>query len=181
MTKLNFTPEQRLIIALLCDLHREPSKREFRPEGIKLIMEAIYGGHDWAIDWEMGGIFPDRIDSDAQVSFVTDVLDMWEFIELAWSRMGADDRKKVTDAVPYLTKPEFIGFDGNNETDYMSIARMIVEVMNRFSTFKGRSLNSHSPKVDRYRQMLTRWSDIRATLHKGDMSADQMIELLSRE
>ncbi|MHC2489138.1 uncharacterized protein YfbU (UPF0304 family) [Sinorhizobium meliloti] len=181
MARLNFTAEQRLMIALLCDLHKKPDEREFRPENIKLIMEAICGGHDWAIDWEMGAMFPESVDRDEDVRFVTDVLDMWEFIELRWSRLGEEDKQRVRDGVPYLTDPQFIGFDGNNEAEYLSIARMLVESMNRFSSFRGRSLNSHGPKVDRYRQMLTRWPDIRGTLHRGELTVEQMIELLSRD
>lgn len=181
MPKLNFTPEQRFIIALLCDLHRKPEQREFRPENIKLIMSAITGGHDWAIDWEMGGLFPETADNYNDVRFVTDVLDMWEFIELAWSKLKDTEKDEVRNAVPYLTEPKFIGFDGNNETDHMAIAQMLVEEMNRFATFKDRSLNSHMPKVDRYRQMLTRWPAIRSTLHRGEMSVKQLIELLSRD
>lgn len=182
MALLNFSQEQRLIIALICDLYREPDKREFTQKNISLIMNAIYGGHDWAIDWEMGGMFPREIDTDEKVAFVADALDMWEFIELRWSKMGDEERKKVSDSVPYLGDgPKFMGFDGNNEPEYMAIAHMMVEEMNRFSTFKGRDLNSHMPKVGRYRQMLGRWPDIRSTLARGEMTVEQMIELLSRE
>jgi uncharacterized protein YfbU (UPF0304 family) len=169
------------MIALLCDLHRKPDEREFRPENIKLIMSAITGGHDWAIDWEMGGLFPETPDNYDDVKFVSDVLDMWEFIELGWSKLQDADKDRIRAAVPYFTEPKFIGFDGNNETDYLAIARMLVEEMNRFSAFKGRSLNSHSPKIDRYRDMLTKWPGIRSTLHMGQMSVEQLIELLSRD
>lgn len=182
MVKLNFSPEQRLIIALLCDLHRAPENREFQEGNIKLISGAISGGHDWAIDWELGGIFPETTDSDDDVSFVTDVLDMWDFIELGWKKLNDEEKQQVHDAVPYLGDgPTFIGFDGNNETGYMLIARMMIEEMGRFSTFKGRSLNSHSPKVDRYQDMLKSWPDVRKTLHRGEMTVEQMITLLSRD
>ncbi len=181
MPKLKFTNEQRLIIALLCDLYREPSKREFRSENISLIMDAVCGGHDWAIDWEMGAMFPEEIDTDEQVRFVTDVLDMWDFIELSWSKLDDGEKQKVRDAVPYLRDPEFAGFDGNNEVEYLAIARMMVEKMNRFQTFKGRSLNSHSYKVDGYRKMLAHWPAIRGTLDRKTMTPDQLITLLSRD
>lgn len=181
MAKLKFTPEQRFIIALLCDLHRSPEEREFRPENISLISDAVCGGHDWVIDWEMGMMLPEQIDTEEQVSFVADVLDMWEHIELAWTQFQEADRQKVRDAVPYLKEPKFAGFDGNNEGEYLSIARMLVEKMNRFSSFKGnRSLNSHSHKVDDYRQMLKIWPTVRTTLGRSEMTVDQMTELLSR-
>lgn len=179
MVELNFTPEQRFIIALLCDLYKEPAKRELNPD---FIMSAISGGHDWAFDWEYTGIFPEKTDTRDQVGFVSDTLDMWSFIEFAWPKLSPEDQKKVHAAVPYLGDgPKFIGFDGNYEVDYMAIARMLIEQMGRFSNLKGRSLNSHMPKVARYREMLAAWPEIRATLHAGDMSADQMIKLLSRD
>ena len=182
MAELNFTNEQRLIIALLCDVLTEPKKRQFRQENIDLIMHAVCGGHNWAIDWELGAMFPEEVDSRERVRFVADVLDMWEFIELRWSRLTADERQTVQDAIPFLGNgPQFIGFDGNNESGYMSIASTMVERMNRFATFKGRSLNSHKPKVGRYRDMLTKWPDIRATLANREMTVEQMIELLKRD
>lgn len=179
MSKLNFTPEQRFIVALLCDLHRPPEKRELDPD---FIANALYGGHDWALSWKYQGIFPDRTDSPENVKFVGDVLDMWSHIEIGWSKLDDTQKRSVNDAVPYLgTGPEFAGFDGNNEVDYMAIAQVMVNDLDRFSNFRGRSFNSHMPKVDRYHQMLERWPAIRATLHKQEMSPDQMTDLLSRD
>ncbi len=178
MSKLNFTPEQRFMIAMLCDLYKAPDKREMNPS---FILSAIVGGHDWALEWEYGGLLPEETDTDARVKFVTDVLEMWEFIELTWNRLSNDDKQKVHDAVPYLGDgPEFPGFDGNNEVDYMAIAQILIEQMNRFQSFKGRGLNSHAHTLDRYGQMLKKWPDIRAGLHVDLMTPDQLIELLSR-
>src|SRR5690606_12828846 len=118
------------------DVLREPKKREFRPETIELISTAVCNGHDWAIDWELGGIFPSEVDSKEDVSFVADALDMWSFIELRWSRLSPEDQARVREAVPLISQPEFLGFDGNNETDYMAIARMLIRTMGRFSNFK---------------------------------------------
>ncbi|KHJ54538.1 hypothetical protein LA66_13995 [Aureimonas altamirensis] len=178
MPKLNFTPEQRFIIAMLCDLYKDPGNRELNPS---FIQDAVFNGHDWALDWQYGGILPGRVDTDEQVRFVVDVLDMWRFIERSWRALPAPEQQRVHQQVPHLgTGPEFIGFDGNNETEYMSIARMFVIGMERFTEFTGRSLNSHSPKVDRYRGMLRDFLPMRDNLHTGDLSADQLITLLTR-
>lgn len=174
---LNFTKEQRLMLLMICDLYKKPEKREFNPE---IIASAIVGGHDWAIDWEYGAVFPEKPDSDADVSFVTDVLDMWRFIESGYSKLKAPDKSKIEAAVPHRGKdPKFPGFDGNNETSYMGIARMMIDGLGRWDSFKGRSLNSHMPTVSRYRKMLPKWPDIRNKLHDREMSADEIIELLS--
>jgi uncharacterized protein YfbU (UPF0304 family) len=181
VSTLNFTSEQRLIVALLCDLYKQPKEREFSPDKLKLIMDAICGGHDWAIDWAMGAMFPARTDTPEDVLFVVEVLDMWRFIEHGWSKLGEAGRAKVKNAVPYISEPIFAGFDGNNEIDFLAIAQMMVGGLNRFDSFKGRSLNSPAPKEDLYRQMLVKWPAVRSTLHDSDMTADQIIDILSRE
>ncbi|WP_340668843.1 YfbU family protein [Bradyrhizobium ottawaense] len=174
---LNFTKEQRLMLLMICDLYKKPDNREFNAE---LISRAIVGGHDWAIEWEYGAIFPEKPDTDNDVSFVTDVLDMWRFIEHGYSKLSGPDRSKIEAAVPYRGKdPKFIGFDGNNETNLMGIAQMMIDGLGRFESFKGRSLNSHSPSVARYSAMLKKWPDIRNKLHSREMTADEIIELLS--
>lgn len=180
MTTLSFTPEQRFIIALICDLYKEPHKRELNPD---LIMDAVYGGHDWALTWQYSGIFPSEIDTPANVSFVVDTLDMWSFIESGYAKLGAEDKDTVKAAVPFLGDegPSFLGFDGNNESEYMSIAWMLTDKLGRFSSFKDRgSLNSHMPVVSRYREMLVPWRDIRPTLGRGEITAEQIIQLLTR-
>ncbi|TGP59548.1 hypothetical protein EN868_11185 [Mesorhizobium sp. M2D.F.Ca.ET.225.01.1.1] len=178
MVDLNFSPEQRLIIALLCDLYKEPAKRELDPG---FIMEAIYGGHDWAIDWQYGGVFPERSDKRSDVSYVVDVLDMWTFIERGFDTLDAAGKAKVQAGVAHIGQgPKFLGFDGNNETTSIGIANMLVDKMGRFAAFKGRDLNSHSPTEDRYRQMLDRWLPIRPGLHARELNADEIIHILSR-
>ena len=51
--------------------------------------------------------------------------------------------------------------------------------MNRFSRFKGRDFNSHSPSAVRQRRMVAAFESIRATLDLGrQLSASQIIEIL---
>ena len=64
----------------------------------------------------------------------------------------------------------------------MSIARFIVEKMDRFSRFKKRDFNSHAPTAASYRRMTAAFEPIRATLGFGrDLGVDQIIELLKVE
>lgn len=170
--ELNFTKEQRLMLLMICDLYKKPENREFDAD---LIAKAIVGGHDWAIDWKYGAIFPEEPDSERDVSFVGDVLDMWKFIENGYSKLKAADQSN------FGKNPKFVGFDGNNETNLMGIAQMMVDNLGRFDHFKGRSMNSHSHKAARYQRMLGKWPDIRARLHDRDMTEDEIIELISSE
>ena len=58
----------------------------------------------------------------------------------------------------------FSGFDGNYESEYMGIARFLVEKMGRFESFNGRSFNSHIPMVGRYSAMTTAFEPMRTRL-----------------
>lgn len=145
---------------------------------VDLIAEVIYGGHYWAPAWEMPGLFHNHADRPADVSFVVDVLDMWSFIEERIEKLEPSDLEKVK-AANYGHTPKFAGFDGNNEAELISIARFLVEKMNRFTRFKGRDLNSHSPSVARHRRMVAAFGPMRATLDFGrQLSANQIIEIL---
>lgn len=145
---------------------------------VDLMAEAIHGGHYWAPAWEMQGLFHSHADRPADVSFVVNVLDMWSFIEERVEKFEPGDLERVK-AANYGHAPKFAGFDGNNEAELMSIARFLVEKMNRFSHFKGRGFNSHSPSVARQRRMVAAFEPIRATLDLGrQLSANQIIEIL---
>jgi hypothetical protein len=125
----------------------------------------------------------DHQDSPGAVSFVVDVLDMWSFIEEACERFSEDERQRIAEALD-LSEPvfEFAGFDGNYETQYMGIAMHLVDSMGRFSRFKGRSFNSHMPKVARYAVMTKLFEPMRRNLtHRQRLSVNQVIELLKRE
>lgn len=149
---------------------------------VNLIQEAIYGGHFWALLWEMTGVMHDHIDDPKKVRAVVDILDMWNFIERAYESYTDAQKAEVEAAVGIWGKdPKFHGFDGNNETEYMGIARFLVEQLNRFSDFKGRDFNSHSPTVARNILMARRFDDIRKNLIGREMSPDEMIEVLKLE
>ena len=64
----------------------------------------------------------------------------------------------------------------------MSIARFMIEKMDRFSRFKKLDFNSHAPTAARYRRMTTAFEPIRATLGFGRyLGVDQIIKLLKVE
>jgi len=47
----------------------------------QFLREVIGGGHDWALDWELAGVLSQRSDTDEDVRYTSDILDMWSFIE----------------------------------------------------------------------------------------------------
>jgi uncharacterized protein len=106
---------------------------------------------------------------------------MWLFIETAYEKFSAADKKRVEAEVGPLGKnPQFTGFDGNYETEYMGIAGFLVEKMDRFEHFKGRDFNSHVPVVDRSKQMIVLFGPMRSSLVGRELTADQVITLMKR-
>lgn len=182
--RLNNT--DKLTIWMLSEILKNQIKeRADRPDAeydmktVNLVQEAIYGGHFWALLWEMTGVMHDHVDDPKKVRAVVDILDMWSFIERAHAGYSEAKRAEVETAVGIWGKnPMFHGFDGNHETEYMGIARFLVEKLGRFQEFKGRDFNSHSPAVSRDTRMARRFEQIRRNLIGREMSPGEMIEVL---
>ncbi len=171
--------QEKLIVWLLTEVLKNQKGYEDQ-KTVDLIQEAIYGGHFWALPWTLTGVLHDHVDSRGALSLVLDVLDMWWFIESASSKFTrAEKARLVSEVGEWAKEPKFFGFDGNNEGEYMSIALFLVEKMNRFQEFKGRSFNSHHPTLAHYRKMVALFEGMRASLGVGHgLTVDQVIALL---
>ena len=107
---------------------------------------------------------------------MADILDMWHHIEGRYGRLSPDEKDKVDSAIhPHEAK--FRGFDGNNEVQF-GIARCLVGDMGRWTGFKDRDLNSHSPSIDRHRRMLNMFRPRRTSLSEDPLSQQELVELL---
>jgi uncharacterized protein YfbU (UPF0304 family) len=149
---------------------------------VDLVQKVILGGHYWALGWEMPSVFHGHADKQSRVRFVVDVLDMWSFIEEAFEKLGEDDRKRLAEeAKPFGERVQFPGFDGNNESEYFSIASFLVNDLKRFSRFRvgHRDLNSHHPTLEIYSRMLRVFQPIRQTLIGRGLSVDDLIAILN--
>jgi uncharacterized protein len=177
---IHLTDGDKLNFMVLRDIAKHLKIKDAETD-VDFVAETVYGGHYWAPTWEMQGLFHKHADRPADVTLVVDTLDMWDFIEGCIEKLPQEDIEKLK-ASNHGYLPKFHGFDGNNEATLMGIARFLVEKMDRFSRFKKRDFNSHSPTAARYRRMTTAFEPIRATLGFGrDLSADQIIELLKVE
>ena len=175
---MKFTNAEKLIVTMLADLHEKLGIDEF---DTKLIKQAIYSNNTWALSWELPGIVGDSPESTPpEVSLVVDILDMWSFIEEAYERFDATEKSALeAKADPFGKHVEFSGFDGNNESEYMSIANFLVKEMDRFTRFADRDLNSHCPVIDGYQRMLAKFLTIRPTLVGHGLSVEEMAEVLN--
>jgi uncharacterized protein len=179
---VHFSDGEKLIIAMLADMQKPKGEREI---DVSEVMDAIYGGHLWALKWEMQGLFHDHVDAPGAVSLVVDTLDMWSFIEEAVEAFSAVERKKLEAEIgPTGKNPQFFGFDGNYETEYLGIASHLVNRMDRFQRFKGRRMNSHMPGVARYARLTRVFQPMRAALasrHPIRLTLAEVTTLLKHE
>ena len=160
--------------------NREERKHDL--QSVEIIQEAIFGGHFWALMWELSGVMHNHVDDPKAVRAVVDILDTWSFIERAYAEFDDVEKQRVEIEVgPWGKNPIFRGFDGNNESEHLSIARFLIEKLGRFESFKGRDFNSHMPTVSRYRDMAAAFEPMRVSLVGRELSPDQVIQLLKRD
>ena len=175
---VTFTDGEKLLAMMMRDLYKH-----LKVQGeidADFISAAIVGGHYWAPRWDMQGTFHDYADDPRDVRFVVNVLDMWTFMEVAYEKLSAKDKARVEkEAEPFGKYVKFTGFDGNNESAHVGIARFLIEKMDRFTRFKGRDLDSHAPTIGRNRRMFQIFEPLRASLVGIELGADQLIAILN--
>ncbi len=140
------TVAERLIIGMLCEIYQHLGI-EGAYDNLDLIREAAAGPHHWALEYEY------EFETPVDVQIVPKakaILDVWEFIEMSYERLSEEDQKALMHYRP------FDGFDLNDnlECTYYSVVRVLIDRLDRWSRFKGRDLNSHSPRLRRYEKMV---------------------------
>ena len=94
---ITFRSAEKLIIAMLANLFTHLKVND----GIdaNLVMSALYGGHYWALNWQATGmpthLFHNDEDKKEDVTFVVDVLDMWDFIETAHQKLAQKEKDRI--------------------------------------------------------------------------------------
>jgi uncharacterized protein YfbU (UPF0304 family) len=178
---LRFNDGEKLITLMLCELYKH---LKIDGEIDPLFVEAaLHGGHYWGLQWKYTGIFHEHEDNKKTVSEVADVLDMWWFLEQSYAKLSKKDKDRVEkEAEPFGKHVVFRGFDGNYESEHLSIASFLINKLNRFADFKGRDLNSHMPSIDGYRRMVRIFEPMRRGLGGGSLlGAGQIIELVNAQ
>ncbi len=177
-SQVKLSDGEKLTISMLCELFKHLKiKSEIDP---KFVESAITGGHYWGLSWSYHGLFHGHEDNEKNVSEVVDILDMWSFLESGFGKLSKKDKARVgKEAEPFGKNVTFHGFDGNNETEHMGIARFLIDKLERFSSFEGRELNSHSPSVEVYRRMFRVFEPMRRDLLGIELNASQIIEILN--
>lgn len=150
---MEFTNEQKLIVALLTDIH---AKLEIQ-DGVdpNFVQRMVSEDQGWALKWKYQGLFSEGGTTPPDVEFVANVLTMWSRLEESYSSLDDEGRKVLLEKAPVFGKAvKFPGFDGNNEAELLSIARILVDDLDRWQEFEGGVRNSHMPLADAYGRML---------------------------
>jgi uncharacterized protein len=175
--KIKLTDGDKLVLVMFCELFKQLKlKTEIDAE---FVQAAINGGHLWALEWEYPGVFHRHEDDRSVLSDVVDVMDMWFFLESGFAKLSKKDKERVEkEAAPLGKYVIFTGFDGNSESERVGIARFLIEKLHRFTSFKGRELNSHMATTEAHRRMLAVFEPIRRTLIGRELNASEIIEIL---
>jgi len=145
------------------------------------VQSAIFSGNTWGLSWRYSGLISDQRDDDPPVvKEVVDILDMWSCIEESYKRLSEPEKKNVeAEAQATGQDVKYEGFDGNNESEHMSVARFLINDLERFQSFKSRAdLNSHFPILEVYRRMSARFLLMRPSLSTGVLNPAQLVEVL---
>jgi uncharacterized protein YfbU (UPF0304 family) len=177
---MKLTNPEKLIVLMLSDIY---DKLGLDSVDTSLLRSAIYTENTWALDWELTGVVGSNPDPTPElVMKVVRYLEMWSIIEDAVSSLGSDEAARLErNAAPFGKHVRFPGFDGNNEADALGIARILIEDMGRFTRFKGRDLNSHTPLLDAYERMHRVFSAMPQNQlgHRNNFSVDQVAATLN--
>ena len=175
---IHFSDGEKMLMLMMGDIFKA-LKIKGANSNPEFLAEVIYGGHYWAPKWDMQGVFHDHVDDPQDLKHVVDVLDMWSFIEEAYEQLSSPQKETLKQEIGIsANEVKFDGFDGNHETNQMSIAKFLIEKMGRFSRFKTRNMNSHQPTHIRYSRMLDTFDPMRSSLIGGGLNLQQLIAIL---
>jgi uncharacterized protein len=166
---------EKLILLMLSEIYQHLKiKGEIDP---KFVKETIFSGNYWGFEWQYSGIFGSEPAKESAVRETCDVLDMYSALKHSYDRLSQEEKKKLeTDNSISEDNITFPGFDANNE-DHYGIAHYLINSLDRFTTFKGRNLNSHSHSIEIYHRMLSAFMPMRATMDPG-LTANQIATIM---
>lgn len=178
---MKLTNPEKLTLIMLSEIYEKLGSGDSYEIDPNFVKSAIYSDNTWALDWRYGGVFYEKTDPNPpEVTEVVDILDMWDFIEMSYEELSADEKKELAaKAEPFGKHVKFRGFDGNNETEYLSIADFLINELDRFSRFKDRDLNSHAPSLATYARMYKVFEPIFKDLDGRDLDVDELAAILN--
>ena len=171
---------EKIIILMLTELHQKLQVNgEMEPDFHR---SAIFNDMLRGIRWKYRGIpFSDAEDPEI-VREVLDILDMWSCIERSYASLDPAAKESLKQGLGVRGDlPRFQGFDGNNESELVGTALFLVNELERFVEFQGRTFNCHHPSIDIYRRMLAAFEPLRTSFISTELSATQLLTVLREQ
>jgi uncharacterized protein YfbU (UPF0304 family) len=177
--KVTLSPGEKLILLMLSDV-TDQLKINTNTD-TKLIRAAIHTGNLWGLEWELSGVFHGHETSKAVVEETVNFLSMWERLEQSYNNLPQADKDSLLNQVKLFSSGVvFPGFDGNNESEYLTTANFLIKDMDRFTHFEGRKdMNSHMPMVEAYQRMYAVFEPILMHVSNQDFSAAEIGQVLA--
>lgn len=164
---------------MLCDVMRQQNGQTgLDPDFIE---DCISNGHEWAIAWQYPGLLGGNDETPPKVNEVCDILTMYSVLKSSFDQLNDDDKETVI-AQASVNKAgiRFPGFDGNNETDHMSITKVMIDELGRFTDLEAPSYDLHRQMLPTYRNQLTEYDkEIGATSFGQSLSKESIIKILN--
>lgn len=172
---------EKLILVMLSEIYKHLKiNSDIDPA---FVQEAIHSGNTWGLGWEYTGIFHGTDNDDPPaVHHAVEIMAMWDNMEFAYEELSDEDKERVKKEAALVGQGVYFrGFDGNNESEYLNIARFLIDKLDRFSRFKGRDLNSHAPSLATYDRMLPAYREALSSNPMPPLSASQLIPILNEQ
>lgn len=148
------------------------SKDKYEAEYCVWIREVLENGYELHYPEITQEIYDDTL-SNTACKEVLDILDMFRAIKRSYNKL--EDKSGISEY-----KIHFCGFDGNDRTElkYLSYSRFFCtsrEIkFKELTKEKNFSFNSHMPKLNMYRSMLTEWKNSK---NKGDLTKKDLLRI----
>ena len=130
------------------------------------IIKILENGYEYEYN-----IFDNFIDPSISIEkckYVYKILNMFDTLQSSLSRIKTN---KITE-----NDVEFKGFDGNNETCYMSYSEFIIEDLKKYTYIKKNEYNSHWPMINTYDTMYNVYKIYNNDLTKS-LTEDEICEI----
>ena len=174
---MEFTPQQKLIIGLLTDIHQKLEITDSYDAAF--VQKVVASNNGWALTWAYDELNSPESENPEKVSFVADVLDMWELLEQSYAALTPTQRELLAQTAKLPEEGvEFRGFDGNNESDLREIATIFINDLDRWNHFSGRGLNSHGRTTPMHERMLDAYRRVTANGY-GLLDVEDLAEVMN--
>lgn len=177
---MKYSQQEKLQILMLCEIFKALKiKDSYDPD---LISKAVQSDQYWILGSEYPELDSGK-ETPEEVDFFIDTFDMYEILNYTYDNFNDADKADVAASIEHFngkSSLSFPGFDGNNETKYITIGHL-VKAQGRFNGSDDLTKNSHAPSVGIYKRMLDVFLDARANKweHGVGISKQSFIDTLN--